>query len=446
MGEVRDYFLAHLDELKELLAINSVYDKQTACESMPYGLGVARALDYMRQMALRDGFEVLEYDNQAIAIRRKGESHRQRIDIASHLDVVEVGDGWSRDPFKPEVINGRLYGRGTSDMKTAAFQSYLVLKKLTEDGVPFVRELRIVLGSDEERTMNDMFHYVEKAGLPDFAFTPDGRFPMAIGEKGALMWHLRGKYQGTLIRRLDGGVQCNVIPPVATVQLDPDFDTSLLKESLGRIRKYELKDHTLTVYGKQAHCSIPWAGHSATTDLLYVLKDHDQLAANLYEIFASPYGEGFGYHLSHGLQKSFTTNLGILRIDEDGTIYSQVDGRYPYQLKSSELTEILKSRCIAEVSLDYDSPPTNNSVDDPYIRTLLKAYRKKTWDFMKPFVSGGVSYSKVFGHCVAFGPKANDLHPTMAHQADEYIRMKDALKAFEIYYEAIRKLVSEEEL
>ena len=446
MGEIRDYFLAHLDELKQLLAINSIYDKETACDSMPYGLGVARALDYMRQMALRDGFEVLEYDNQAIAIRRKGESHEQRIDIASHLDVVECGEGWSMDPFEPVIKNGKLYGRGSSDMKTAAFQSYLVLKKLTEEKVPFVRELRIVLGTDEERTMNDMFHYVEKAGLPDFAFTPDGRFPMAIGEKGALMWHLRGKYQGTLIRKLDAGVQCNVISPIARVELDPSFDLSLLKDSLKKIRKYELDGHNLTVYGKQAHCSIPWAGHSATTDLLYVLKDHDELAANLYAIFASPYGEGFGYHLGHGLQKSFTTNLGILRISEDGTIYSQVDGRYPYQLKSSELTDILKSRCIAEVSLDYDSPPTMNSLDDPYIKTLLKVYRKKTLDFMKPFVSGGVSYSKVFGHCVAFGLKANNLKPNMAHQADEYITLKEASRGFEIYYEAIRRLVSEKEL
>jgi len=38
-----------------------------------------------------------------------------------HTDVVPVGDlaDWENDPFKPEIRNGYLYGRGASDMKSA---------------------------------------------------------------------------------------------------------------------------------------------------------------------------------------------------------------------------------------------------------------------------------------------------------------------------------------
>ena len=39
--------------------------------------------------------------------------------FAGHTDVVPVGDGWTLDPFKAEVIDGVLYGRGASDMKAA---------------------------------------------------------------------------------------------------------------------------------------------------------------------------------------------------------------------------------------------------------------------------------------------------------------------------------------
>jgi succinyl-diaminopimelate desuccinylase len=39
--------------------------------------------------------------------------------FAGHTDVVPVGDGWTVDPFKAEVIEGRLYGRGAADMKSA---------------------------------------------------------------------------------------------------------------------------------------------------------------------------------------------------------------------------------------------------------------------------------------------------------------------------------------
>jgi succinyl-diaminopimelate desuccinylase len=39
--------------------------------------------------------------------------------FAGHLDVVPPGEGWSSDPFVPEVRGDLLYGRGAVDMKSA---------------------------------------------------------------------------------------------------------------------------------------------------------------------------------------------------------------------------------------------------------------------------------------------------------------------------------------
>ena len=39
--------------------------------------------------------------------------------FAGHLDVVPPGDGWTTDPFEPEIRGGLLYGRGAVDMKGA---------------------------------------------------------------------------------------------------------------------------------------------------------------------------------------------------------------------------------------------------------------------------------------------------------------------------------------
>ncbi|MBV9929697.1 MAG: succinyl-diaminopimelate desuccinylase [Alphaproteobacteria bacterium] len=39
--------------------------------------------------------------------------------FAGHLDVVPPGEGWTSDPFGPEVRGGLLYGRGAVDMKSA---------------------------------------------------------------------------------------------------------------------------------------------------------------------------------------------------------------------------------------------------------------------------------------------------------------------------------------
>ncbi len=37
--------------------------------------------------------------------------------LTGHSDTVPVGEGWSRDPFGGEIVEGRLYGRGSCDMK-----------------------------------------------------------------------------------------------------------------------------------------------------------------------------------------------------------------------------------------------------------------------------------------------------------------------------------------
>jgi succinyl-diaminopimelate desuccinylase len=38
--------------------------------------------------------------------------------LNGHVDVVSPGNNWSRDPFKPYIIDGKMFGRGTSDMKS----------------------------------------------------------------------------------------------------------------------------------------------------------------------------------------------------------------------------------------------------------------------------------------------------------------------------------------
>ena len=49
--------------------------------------------------------------------------------FAGHLDVVPPGNGWTSDPFTPDIRGDLLHGRGAVDMKgaIAAFVAALVL-------------------------------------------------------------------------------------------------------------------------------------------------------------------------------------------------------------------------------------------------------------------------------------------------------------------------------
>lgn len=433
-----------LGVLIDLLRIPSVYDASSVSENMPYGQGVYNALCYMKELAIKDGFEVLEYDNHAIAIRYASKS--KRVDVVSHLDVVEPGSGWKYDPFSAMIEDGKLFARGTQDMKTSAWLTYIALKLLRKHHPELEHEVRIVLGCDEERTMNDMRYYIERAGKPDFAFTPDGYFPMGIGEKGALMWRLMGAYTG-LVDTLVGGVQCNVIAPSAyaivnDVNYFDRIQQYLLDGAIDGTVKIVDDKLRVDIIGKAAHCSRPDDGHNATCDLLEVLGYclEDVWFQQMASCFYSPYGLGCDLDVEIAPMGKLTMNLGVLRI-ENGNVYAEVDCRYPYGISSSELTQRLQMYCPCTLSLDYDDIPTLCTLDDPYVQVMLDVYRNITKDTSEPMISGGVSYSKVFEHCVSYG-LGTVKDEMLAHQANEYITLESLPKYLEIYYEAILAIAS----
>ena len=52
-----------------------------------------------------------------VLARHEGTRPGECVHFNSHHDVVEVGHGWTRDPFGGELDAGRIYGRGACDMK-----------------------------------------------------------------------------------------------------------------------------------------------------------------------------------------------------------------------------------------------------------------------------------------------------------------------------------------
>ena len=78
-----------------------------------------------------------------------------------------------------------------------------------------------------------------------------------------------------------------------------------------------------------------------------------------------------------------------------------------------------------------------------YISVLKEAYREATGRECTTGISGGVSYSKVFGHSVTFGVVSENAE-SLAHQKNEKIAEADCISALEIYTRAIKKLTEVE--
>lgn len=444
-----NYCQAVIKGISELVKIPTLYDGATVTDSMPYGCKVNAGLEWLKETALSDGFEVLEYEGHALAIRIKGEAAGKRIDVVSHVDVVEPGDGWREEPFGGRITGDFIYGRGTQDMKGPLMLTYYALKYIKDQNIPCKNELRIVIGGDEERTMNDIRYYVKKAREPDFAFTPDGKFPLSYGEKGALMWVITGE-MNTCIKELNGGVQCNVISPMATACLEnldaEEILRSLLSRSCcaGEVTK-ESGLLRITVYGKAAHASAPEDGINATVILLEIISRavKDPLAQLLYTCFQDSWGKGADIDYDLAPMGKLTINLGILQI-KDNKIYGEIDCRYPYgvtgDILTGKLNDALKS---LTVKIKYDDKPTLADITSSYIKVLLNTYRDITGDTKAlPLISGGVTYGKAMKNCVAFGPTTEE-EISLAHQSDERIEIKKLEKLFGIYKEAMLRLALE---
>ena len=60
-----------------------------------------------------------------------------RLVLDGHVDVVPVGDvsRWPYDPWRGEVVDGRMYGRGTADMKAGLLAGVFAVKAIADAGV-----------------------------------------------------------------------------------------------------------------------------------------------------------------------------------------------------------------------------------------------------------------------------------------------------------------------
>ena len=76
--------------------------------------------------------------------------------FAGHTDVVPVGDAkaWSVDPFGGEIVDGKLYGRGTSDMKAGIVSYVTAFKALRLAGLQPAAEVQMQSVIEEECTGN----------------------------------------------------------------------------------------------------------------------------------------------------------------------------------------------------------------------------------------------------------------------------------------------------
>ena len=109
--------------------------------------------------------------------------------LAGHTDVVPTGPlaQWHSDPFKPEIRDGLLYGRGAADMKSGLAAMVCAVERFVARG-PFVGTIAFLITSDEEGVArHGTKHVVEvlnqRGVKPDYAIVGEASSNQTLGDR-----------------------------------------------------------------------------------------------------------------------------------------------------------------------------------------------------------------------------------------------------------------------
>ena len=417
-----------VDALRRIVVYRTV--EAPAQEGAPFGPEVKKCLEETLGIAEELGLKTEDLDGYC-GVVDAGEGS-EMLGILAHLDVVPEGTGWHYDPYGAEIVDGKIYGRGTLDDKGPAIASIFALAAVKASGACFKRRVRIILGCNEETNMGCIKHYLATETVPDMSFSPDGEYPLTNSEKTILHCTYKASFRSSL--NMSVGEAANVVPGEASCVLNTYSGS---KE--------------ISAIGKIAHASLPWEGKNALQELLLRLRAEDlhgmdRVAVDtLCDAFKDEY-----YGQSVGLDKEdesgrLTLNLGKMRWNSEGFELT-LDLRCPVSLPECYIRERIELALAATGGkiVYWNYKPGYSIPDDAEIvRKLLEVYRNSTGDMdARPKRIGGGTYSRELPNAVSFGPEGY-MCTASCHVADEHMGIDQLIMNAKMIADAITALACE---
>lgn len=451
-----------LEDIMKLMRINS--ERSEALEGMPYGKGAAQCLKAGQEMMASYGFATKNYDNYVITADINDKE--KQLDILAHLDVVPGGEDWTvTTAYEPVIKDGRIYGRGSADDKGPAVAALYAMRAVKELNLPISKNVRLILGSDEECGSSDIAQYYKTEVEAPMTFSPDAEFPVINIEKGGLQASFEGNFKESTdlprILQVRSGEKVNVVPGKAFAVVEgltkAEIEKVAAEVAKNTKAEYEVavqdeakKIMKINVKGVPCHASTPELGNNALTAALQLLtqlpvadSEGFRELKGLNTLFAhNDYdGTSIGVKMEDELSGKLTICLSI--IDYNTTkLTGSFDSRAPICATNENLRDVIKNNLNKYgIQLENKDVFEAHHVDgeSDFVKTLLDCYELYSGKKGKPVAIGGGTYVHHLKNGVAFGCADLGLDNHM-HGADEFAIIDDLVMSAKIFAEAIVRL------
>ncbi|MFT5787428.1 MAG: succinyl-diaminopimelate desuccinylase [Ascidiaceihabitans sp.] len=355
-----------------------------------------------------------KYPRWNIIARRDGTNMGDCVHFNSHTDVVEVGSGWTFDPFGGEISDGKIYGRGACDMKGGMAASIIACEAFIEEFPDFAGAIEISGTADEESGGYGGVAYLAEHGH----FSPEK-------------------------------VQHVIIPEPL------NKDRICLGHRGGWWAEIETK-------GEIAHGSMPFLGDCAVRHMGAVIHEFEDklfpaMAARRTDMPVVPEGaksSTMNINSIHGGQKEQSEDFdGLPAHCVPDSCRIVIDRRFlveePLDQVRGEVTNLLEGLRVTRPDFEYEMTELNSvlpSMTDksaPVVATVAQAIQDVLGKAPEYVASPGTYDQKHIDrigklkNCIAYGPGILEL----AHKPDEYIGIDDMLDSAKVMGASLETLL-----
>ena len=148
-----------IDVLKLLVKIESISSENKHYKDVEQSAESVK--DLFEGLGLTSKISKSNEGMPAVLAQTEQDPSKKTVLLYAHHDVQPVGDLslWETDPFVPEIIDGRLYGRGSGDNKAGVVTHYEVIKAL-KDNPPV--NIKVFIEGEEEIGSPTMEQFIKE--------------------------------------------------------------------------------------------------------------------------------------------------------------------------------------------------------------------------------------------------------------------------------------------